>query len=514
MAIHGSSEARPATRVAGFADIGQMIAATALRKAEAVALDDGARTLTYAAFDARANCAARALLAQGVQPGDRIAVLAENRLEYLELAVAAARTGAILCALNWRFSLADLAHCVRLTRPMLLFVSDRHAPALADLDLDGIATVRFGDAYEALLAAATAQAPTPIVEPEDGFIILFTSGTTGASKAALISHRAEVARLTVGRIDSALSPGDGFVAWAPLFHMVALEHALHVLALGGTVHVVDGADIDRIVYLAETVPQWWLVLLPGIIDRVVEEMRKRDRPPAPIKIVGALADLVSPALVAETSRVFQAPYWNTFGSTETGMLPFAGTRFAVGECPASLAKATNSLHLFKLVDEGGNEVARGEPGEVAVRGPTIFSGYWNADETNAHDFRGGWFHMGDVFVAREDGLYDYVDRVKYLIKTGAENVYPAEIERALLADSRVLEAVVVRRPDAKWGEVPVALVCCQHPAPTAEELFALCRARLARYKQPKEIRFVASQNDFPRSTSGKIQRQELEKWVR
>jgi fatty-acyl-CoA synthase len=162
-------------RVAGFADIGQMIAATALCKADAVALDDGTRTLTYAAFEARANRAARALLAQGVQPGDRIAVLAENRLEYLELAVAAARTGAILCALNWRFSLADLAHCVSLTRPMLLFVSDRHAPALADLDLDGIATIRFGDAYEALLAAAAAEAPTPIAEPEDGFIILFTT---------------------------------------------------------------------------------------------------------------------------------------------------------------------------------------------------------------------------------------------------------------------------------------------------------------------------------------------------
>jgi acyl-CoA synthetase (AMP-forming)/AMP-acid ligase II len=389
-----------------------------------VALDDGTRTLTYAAFEARANRAAQALLAQGVQPGDRIAVLAENRLEYLELAVAAARTGTILCALNWRFSSAELAHCVRLTRPRFLFVSDRHAPALGDLDLDGIVTIRFGDAYEALLAPAASDAPTPIADPEDGFIILFTSGTTGASKAALISHRAEVARLLLGRIDSALAPGDGFVAWAPLFHMVALEHALHVLALGGIVHVVDGADIDRIVRLAEAVPQWWLVLLPGMIDRVVEEMRKRGRAPAPIKMVGALADLVSPALVGETSRVFQAPYWNTFGSTETGMLPFAGTRFAIGERPTSLAKAANSLHLFKLVDEDGQEIARGKPGEVAVRGPTVFSGYWDADETNAHDFRDGWFHMGDVFAARGDGLYDYVDRVKYLIKTGAENVYP------------------------------------------------------------------------------------------
>jgi fatty-acyl-CoA synthase len=508
------SQVQRAARAAGFAGIAQLVTATARRKPGAIALDDGKRTLTYGALEERANRAARALLDAGMRSGDRIAVLAENRIEYVELVLAAARTGAIVCCLNWRFSPADLAHCIGLTAPTLLFASDRHAPSLAEADLSAVNTVRFGPAYEAMVAPHGTGLISPMVGPEDGFIILFTSGTTGLSKAALISHRAEVSRLHLGQIDSWLAPGDGFVAWAPLFHMVALEHALHILALGGTVQLVDGADIDRIVHLAETFPQWWLVLLPGMMDRVVEEMRRRGKPPAPMKIVGALADLVNPDLVADTSRTFRARYWNTFGSTETGMLPFAGTRFAAGERPERLSKAPNSMHLFRLVDADDRDVAAGEPGEVAVRGPTLFSGYWNAEESNAHDFRGGWFHMGDVFVEREDGLYDYVDRAKYLIKTGAENVYPAEIERALMEDSRVLEAVVVRRPDAKWGEVPVALVCCSDPAPTADELFALCRGRLARYKQPKEIRFVASQDDFPRSTSGKVQRQELEKWVR
>ncbi len=501
-----------ATRNAGFADFGQLIAATARQRGTAIAVDDGTRAISYQAFDARANRAAQALLARCLKRGDRIAVLAENRIETLELAVAAARAGVILCALNWRFAAAELSACIALTAPSLLFVSPRHVDLLGKDH--GIAAVEFGDAYEALLAPCIEQAPPAVVEPEDGYIILYTSGTTGASKAALISHRAEIARMNLGRIDTGLAPGDHFVAWAPLFHMVALEHALHVLALGGTVHVVDGADIDRIVYLAASVPQWWLVLLPGMIDRVVEEFAHSARKPAPMKMVGALADLVSPALVAETSRLFDAPYWNTFGSTETGMLPFAGTRFAIGEQPAQLAKAANSLHLFKLVDADDREVTPGTPGEVAVRGPTVFSGYWNAEATNQQDFRGGWFHMGDVFCAREDGLYDYVDRVKYLIKTGAENVYPAEIERVLMSDPRVLEAVVVRRRDERWGEVPVALVCCQSPAPSAEELFALCRERLARYKQPKDIRFIASQAEFPRSTSGKIQRRELEQWVR
>lgn len=502
---------RPETLQAGFADLSAWIAAVTKRQGDQVALDDGTRVLCYREFDERANRAAQALIALDIRRGERIAVLSENRFEYLELAVAAARTGTILCALNWRFSAAEIAHCIELTQPRLVFVSARHVGTLADLDVTGI---HFGDTYEALLEAASDRAPSHSPAPEDGHIILYTSGTTGASKAALISHRAEVARMMLGRIDSMLEPGDNFVAWAPLFHMVALEHALHVLALGGTVHIVDGADIDRIVDLALTVPQWWLVLLPGMIDRVVESVGRRGRTPAPIKIVGALADLVSADLVADTSRLFRAPYWNTFGSTETGMLPFAGTRFAVGERPVSLAKAASSCHLFKLVDDDDQPVSRGQPGEVAVRGPTIFSGYWQAEATNQQEFRGGWFHMGDVFVEREDGRYDYVDRAKYLIKTGAENVYPAEIERVLMLDPRVLEAVVVRRPDTKWGEVPVALVCCKSPTPPVEELFALCQANLARYKQPKEIRFVASQDDFPRSTSGKVQRQALEKAIR
>ena len=512
MTVNADYSPTALARAAGFADIGQIIAATARRWGSAIALDDGARALSYAAFDARANRLAQALLAHGLRPGERVAVLSENRFEYLELAVAAARAGVILCALNWRFTPVELAHCVALTAPRVLLVSPRHAGLLGPIT--DCTTIVLGEAYEALLAPPVEHAPPPCCGPEDGYIILYTSGTTGTSKAALISHRAELARLALGRIDAGLAPADNFVAWAPLFHMVALEHALHVLALGGTVHLVDGADIDRIVDLACAVPQWWLVLLPGMIDRVVAEMTRRGRPPAPLKMVGALADLVSPALVAETSRVFRAPYWNTFGSTETGMLPFAGTRFAIGEQPRSLAKAVNSLHLFKLVDSDDQEVPVGEPGEVAVRGPTLFSGYWQAPTANAEDFRGGWFHLGDVFRAAPDGRYDYVDRVKYLIKTGAENVYPAEIERVLLQDPRVLEAVVVRRPDARWGEVPVALVCCTSPAPAAAELFALCRAQLPGYKQPKEIRFVASPDDFPRSTSGKIQRQALEGWVR
>jgi fatty-acyl-CoA synthase len=166
----------------------------------------------------------------------------------------------------------------------------------------------------------------------------------------------------------------------------------------------------------------------------------------------------------------------------------------------------------RLVDPDDADVPDGSPGELCMRGPTLFSGYWRAPDVNAHDFRGGWFHMGDVFVRNPDGSLDFVDRVKYLIKSGGENVYPAEIERLMLQDPRVADVAVVRGPDAKWGEVPIAFVARRDSALTEGDLFRLCRAGLAGYKQPKEIRFIAV-DDFPRSASGKIQRHELEKLI-
>ena len=154
----------------------------------------------------------------------------------------------------------------------------------------------------------------------------------------------------------------------------------------------------------------------------------------------------------------------------------------------------------------------GQPGELIFRGPTVFSGYWNAPEVNANDFRGGWFHMGDCFVRNIDGSLDFVDRVKYMIKSGGENIYPAEIERVLLSDPRVDDAVVVRAPHQRWGEVPIAFIARNDESLCGETLEALCLQELARYKRPRQYHFI-NFDALPRSTTGKIQRHEVEKWV-
>jgi len=254
------------------------------------------------------------------------------------------------------------------------------------------------------------------------------------------------------------------------------------------------------------------VVMPGMIEDLIGAIKRRGTVPKRIKVIGAMADLVPRHQLAEITALLRAPYANTFGSTETGLAPASVGRIPIGEGPARLSKIPSACCAIRLVDPDDNDVADGMPGELILRGPTLFSGYWNAPETNARDFRGGWFHMGDVFIRNPDGTLDFVDRLKYMIKSGGESIYPAEIEQVMLADPRVAEAVVVRQAGARWGEVPGAFVARRDPTLDTEALMTACRASLAGYKRPKEIRFIGI-DEFPRSTTGKIQRHEVEKWL-
>ncbi|WP_204848224.1 class I adenylate-forming enzyme family protein [Rhodopila globiformis] len=493
--------------------IGHMLRARALQHPHRIAIIDADRQLDFATLNARANRLANLLRGMEITRGDRVAILSENRAEYLELMFAAGKLGAIVCALNWRLADRELAHCISLAVPRVIFVSPGFAAVAARLDAGMETMIQFGDDYEERLARASSDEPEIAAEAEDGHVILYTSGTTGNPKGATISHRAQLARMHSSCVDFSLAPGDVFVAWAPMFHMVSTDQSVHVLCLGGKVIVVPGYDPDRILHVAETERLWWLVVMPGMIEDMIAAARRRRTVPRGIKLIGAMADLVPRHQLAEITSLLQAPYANTFGATETGLPPASAGRVPIGAAPARLPKIPSASCVFRLVDADDRDVPDGVPGELALRGPTLFSGYWNAPETNAQDFRGGWFHMGDVFVRCPDGTIEFVDRVKYMIKSGGENIYPAEIEQVLLKDPRVADAVVVRRTDATWGEVPVAFVACRDEALTEADLMAACRDSLAGYKRPKEVRFIAV-DDFPRSTTGKIQRHEVEKWLR
>ncbi|MEM7023884.1 MAG: AMP-binding protein, partial [Pseudomonadota bacterium] len=458
----------------------------------------------------RVNRLAHVLAGEGVQRGDRVAILSRNCTAYLETELAAAKLGAMVAAQNWRLAAPELAHCIRLAEPAVLLLGPDHEEDVAGLDPPPC-IITLDQDYENRLARAPGHEPPDAAEPEDGLVILYTSGTTGMPKGAVVSHRAMIARALVYVTDAQLSAGDGFVAWAPFFHMVSTDHALAALLRGGEVIVIDGYQPDRLIDAIEHWALGWFVLIPGMIEPFLGVLRERGVRPRGIKVIGAMADLVPPHQIAEITSLLDAPYMNSFGATETGLAPASADLIPIGTAPSDLAKRQSSFCEVRLVDGSDREVEDGQPGECAIRGPTVFSGYWRAPEVNARDFRGGWFHMGDVFLRRPDGRLAFVDRAKYMIKSGGENIYPAEIERVLLADPRVDDAVVVRRADARWGEVPVAVVARNDEGLSVEALLDRCRVGLAGYKRPKEIRFVAFES-LPRSTTGKIQRHEVEIW--
>ncbi len=382
-------------------------------------------------------------------------ILSNNRAEYLELQLAAAGIGAIVACLNWRLTAPELKHCIDLVEPVLAVVEPELRAALDAVS--HLPVLEIGPDWEAALAGAE---PDPRIDAlvndvEAGLTILYTSGTTGLPKGALISHRAHIARAMVFAAQLALQPDDAFIAWAPMFHMASTDHALATILRGGPVVMVDGLQPAVINEALSRHKVGWFIMMPGAIDAFIAERRANPLPIRGVRVCGAMADLVPPHQIAELTSLIGAPYLNSFGATETGLPPATAELIPVGVAPKRLSKRASAFCEVRLVDPEGREVADGTPGEMAVRGPTLFSGYWNADETNARDFRGGFFHMGDVFRRNADGTIDFVDRAKYLIKSGGENVYPAEIERRGPALGRTpggLRGTARRRPRCRRAD--------------------------------------------------------------
>ncbi|MFB6172869.1 MAG: class I adenylate-forming enzyme family protein [Haloarculaceae archaeon] len=482
----------------------------------------GETAYTYRELNARVDDLATALQGRGVDYGDRLAVISENRTEYAEILYAGAKLGTLVATQNWRLEAPELRHCLSIADPDVVFVSADHDEKRAWLDdletdplvvsLDAVG----GDvAYADLLAEGTGEPPEPSTEvtPEDGLAVLYTSGTTGLPKGAVISHRAFLAR---GQVSPFPHRGPDYVGWCPLFHMISVEPLFGTAIDGGTYHVIDGFQLEEILARHREAEATQLQLLPSTVGAVIEYAETHDWDPddyESVKYVGAMPDLVAPDKIARVTELFDAGFTNSFGSTETGSPPATGDAIPCGVEPdaGKLSKVESPMCDVRLVDAEWNDVPQGEVGEMAMRGPTLFSGYLD-NEATAEEFEDGWFRMGDMFVRNEDGTLDFVDRRKYLIKSGGENIYPAEIEQALMSHPAVSEAIAVRVPDEHWGEVPKAYVALHADADvSASDLLSHLDGRVARYKHPHYLEFV-DETAFPRSTTGKIVRPDVEDW--
>lgn len=478
----------------------------------AVSWADGRRS--YAELGDRAWRLANALHSLGYRRGDSVAVLSETRPEYIECYAAMAALGITVATLNVRLHPAELAACLRKCGPVGMLVSDTLAPLAVKLRADAPEIrhwISFGpaegfDDYEALLRASHPAEPPRIAQGGDIHNILFTSGTTGQPKGALISQQAAATRGLRLAQWFGLTEHDGFIGWLPLFHCGGDESLYATVWTGGTYATFRRADVVQMFELIARDRLTWTLLLPGVITDFLDHPARAAHDLSTLRFAIGYANMM-PQVVARLTESCGIDFYDAFGQSETSYL-LAHRRSGPGETP-TLRKLPSPLMDVRIVDDDMNDMPIGQPGECVVRGPTVMSGYLDDDAANAEVFRGGWLHTGDLLRREDDGTLSFVDRKKYLIKTGGENVYPAEVEAVIGRHPAIQEACVFGVPDAHWGEtIKAVLVLQAGKTATREEIVAWCRERLAGYKRPRYLQFVRSE-ELPRSTTGKLQRHEL-----
>jgi len=489
-----------------IADLPDLIAKRAALNPHGVALEDAAtgRSLTYAALDARAARVAALMAEQGVAAGDRVAVLARNRIEYFELLFGCAKLGAVLVPLNWRMPPAELDGLIADAQPVLLFHGAAEAAAARALAAPPPAVDFDGD-YEGLLAGAPLRPWRARWPAASTWYLIYTSGTTGRPKGVIYTFRMALANhVNIGGAIRLVST-DATPAFLPFFYTAGVNlHALPTLMAGGRVIVMDGFDADTLVALLEERRLDTLFAVPTVYQSLLDHPRFAAAPLAHVRHWGC-GGAPLPDALAEACRDLGIRVCNGMGMTETGPTAFLVDPADAWDRIGSVGKP-QMLCLARIVDGAGREVADGEVGDLQFAGPGVTPGYWrNEEATRAAFTADGWLISGDLARRDADGFFYIAGRRKEMFISGGENVYPAEVENVLSAHPAIVDAAVLAEADPKWGEVGRAFVQLApdggHPAPA--ELQAFCRARLAPYKVPRRFEFVA---EFPRTSAGKIQK--------
>ena len=329
----------PEVSRAGTTDVGRRFNSVSQRNHNRTALIEGDKKVSYRELNVRTNRLANVMLAQGTGRGDRIALLARNCIPYVEVELAAAKIGAITVGLNWRSSQSELTHCLNLTEPTLIIATPEFEGVLTDIGSPPDLVV--GGNYETAIVSSKEVEPDLQLDAEDGLVIIFTSGTTGLPKGALISHRAMIARTLIYTSEFKVPKDDTFVAWSPLFHMGSNDFTLATLLRGGQVGILDGYQPEQIIRVIENYSVHYLTVVPGMIDDFVNHLKRLNANPKHIGMVGAMADLVAKPLIIEITSLLNAPYLNTFGSTETGIPPATGNVVGIGGATDNLSKKQN-----------------------------------------------------------------------------------------------------------------------------------------------------------------------------
>jgi acyl-CoA synthetase (AMP-forming)/AMP-acid ligase II len=473
--------------------------------------------VTYGEMATRVAALAGGLAARGVGPGDVVAILSYNRPEFLEALFAANYLGAIAMPINWRLAAPEVRYILDhsgaralVCDVALLHLADEAAAGLDDsLVRVSMSPVETPDWTSLGDLRGRAQGREPMAASgDDVHRLMYTSGTTGRPKGVMLTHANLAWKNLAHIIEFGFTSADLGLACGPLYHVGALDlTTTSLIAAGATTILHRAFDAAAVVDEVERSRVSAVWLAPAMVNAIMALPGIEQRDLSSIRVVINGGEKMPIPLIERIQRVFPSAWFaDAYGMTET----VSGDTFLDRESIITKLGSVGRpcLHLeLDIWDEEGRSVAAGERGEIVMRGPKIFKGYWRDPEATATAFAGGWFHTGDIGVRDEDGYLFIVDRLKDMIVSGGENIAGSEVERVLYEHEAVLEAAVVGRPDDRWGEVPVAHVVLREGTHvSAEALIEHCRERLARFKVPKDIAFLDA---LPRNPSGKVLKREL-----
>jgi len=498
---------------------GEQLGRVARRTPQAEALRFEGSSQTFGELDERVDRLCDALQARGIGTGDRVATLMTNRMEVVETYLAAGRLGAICVPVNFRLVADEITYILQDSGATLLVVDEGLASVAgaARQRATGVAhcLVTSGDpsaagprseAYEDVLVAASADFERPDVPEDLPAFIMYTSGTTGRPKGAILSHF-NLLMNTFNMINFMGITDDDriWLSGLPLFHIGGLNGILPYLLLGGTSVILPSGhfDAEQVVDMFEHegitscyfVPTQWQAIcaVPGLGKRDLSKLRR----------ISWGASVAPPSVLQAMADAFPGvPNFNAFGQTEMSSVTCVLRGEDAVRKMGSVGNPIPNVEV-RVVDEDMQDVPQGEVGEIVYRGPTVLQGYWNKPEATDEAFAGGWFHSGDLVRQDEDGFYYVLDRKKDMIVSGGENIYCAEVEAAIDAHAGVREVAVIGLPDPKWVEVPMAVIVPVDPTspPTEAEIIDWCRQRMASYKKPAKVVAV---DELPRNASGKV----------
>ncbi|MDH5507760.1 MAG: AMP-binding protein [Anaerolineae bacterium] len=468
------------------------------------------REITYAKFVEHVDQLAAGFLDRGIGKGDRICILAKNSIEFVEILIAAAKIGAISYPINWRLSPGEIAATLALAGPKMLFIDVGLSSVTEAIETDEISSVillgdngeggvgEFTDLYAGVKDVIFGE-----VGDDDPFIIISTAAVGGAARGAVLSHHNFTTTGSQVIESFNMTANDRFLAVLPFFHIAGLNILIAAAQVGAASVIMDTFDPAAGTQMIDAQKITLMGTFPPMLEMLLDSREKLGSKWDSLKYCFGI--LNPPEVVMRFLSDTRAEYWTGYGQTETsGMVTFMNVTEKLG----SAGKVVPGLEM-RLVDDLGDEVPVGVPGEIAVRGPLVFSGYWRDDDATEFAARFGWHHTGDVGKLDDEGYLYYIGRKpeKELIKSGGENIYPAEVEHAIREMPEVVDVCVIGVPDEKWGEAVKAVIeLAAGETLSTEQVSAAVVKKIASYKKPHQVVFVDS---LPRNENGEVDRADV-----